>query len=95
MGTEKCAENTFPELGATQLADVIRRANRQFPARRKELHSVWNNKMDGFFHGYEKRIFDVFDREYYTLMKNDKQLYTLISTYIKQHPSDFLIPAGS
>lgn len=37
-----------------------------------------------------KKNFDVFDSEYYALMKNDKQLYPLIGTYIKQHPQECL-----
>lgn len=46
--------------------------------------------MKSFSYGYKKKIFNDFDDEYYALMKNDKQLYTLIGTYIKQHPADFL-----
>lgn len=33
---------------------------------------------------------DAFDDEYYALMKGDRRLYTLIGTYIKQHPQEFL-----
>jgi hypothetical protein len=46
--------------------------------------------MEGFSYGYKEKLFDTLDEEYYALMKNDKQLYTLIGTYIKQHPQDFL-----
>lgn len=56
---------------------------------RDELQSVWNRTKEGFAHGYNEKIFDAFDTEYYFLM-NDKQLYTLIGTYIKEHPQDFL-----
>jgi hypothetical protein len=47
----------------------------------------WNN--EGFSYGYKVKL-DSFDEEYYALMKNDKQLYTLIGTDIKQYPQDFL-----
>lgn len=84
------AENTFAKLGAMQIADVVKRANEQYAASRDELHSICNGTKEGFSHGYKEKIFDALDDEYYALMKNDKQLYTLIGTYIKQHPKDFL-----
>lgn len=84
------AENTFVKLGAIQIANVIKQANEQYAANRNELHSIWDGTMEGFSQGYKKKIFDAFDDEYYALMKNDKQLYMLIGTYIKQHPADFL-----
>lgn len=73
-----------------EVADLVRRANAQFSSCRNELHSEWDGTMQGFAHGYKKKIFDAFDCEYYALMKNDKQLYTLIGTYIKQKPQEFL-----
>lgn len=84
------AKNTFAKLGADRVADVIKRANEQYIACRDELHSVWDGTMKGFAESYKKKIFDVFDSEYYALMKNEKQLYTWIGTYIKQHPQEFL-----
>ncbi|MDY3068242.1 MAG: DUF4375 domain-containing protein [Parabacteroides sp.] len=84
------AENTFVKLGAMQVADVVKRANKQYVANRDKLHSIWNGTMEGFSYGYKEKLFDTFDEEYYALMKNNKQLYTLIGTYIKQHPKDFL-----
>ena len=84
------AENTFVKLGAMQVADVVRRAIKQYAANRDKLHSIWNGTMEGFSYGYKEKLFDTLDEEYYALMKNDKQLYTLIGTYIKQHPQDFL-----
>ena len=73
-----------------QIANVVKRANKQYAANRDELHSIWDGTMKSFFYGYKEKIFNAFDDEYYALMKNDKQLYTLIGTYIKQHPADFL-----
>lgn len=84
------AENTFVKLGAMQVADVVGRAIKQYAANRDKLHSIWNGTMEGFSYGYKEKLFDTLDEEYYALMKNDKQLYTLIGTYIKQHPQDFL-----
>lgn len=84
------AENTFAKLGAMQIADVVKRANKQYAANRDELHSIWDGTMKSFSYGYKEKIFNDFDDEYYALMKDDKQLYTLIGTYIKQHPADFL-----
>ena len=84
------AENTFVKLGAMQVADVVRRANKQYAVNRDKLHSIWNGTMEGFSYGYKEKLFDIFDDEYYALMKNDKQLYTLIGTYIKQHPQYFM-----
>lgn len=84
------AENTFVKLGAMQVADVVGRAIKQYVANRDKLHSIWNGTMEGFSYGYKEKLFDTLDEEYYALMKNDKQLYTLIGTYIKQHPQDFL-----
>ena len=46
--------------------------------------------LEGFSRSYKEKVFDTFDDEYYALMKNDKQLYTLIGTYIKQYPHIFL-----
>lgn len=83
------ALNTFARLGAMRIADVVRRANRQYAACCDELDSVWDGTMDGFSYGYKKKIFDAFDDEYYMLMKRDKHLYSFIGTYIKQHPVDF------
>ena len=82
--------NTFIRLGENRVADVVKRANEQYAACRDELHSVWDGTMKGFARSYKKKYFDVFDSEYYALMKNEKQLYTLIGTYIKQHPQEFL-----
>ena len=84
------AENTFVKLGAMQVADVVGRAIKQYVANHDKLHSIWNGTMEGFSYGYKEKLFDTLDEEYYALMKNDKQLYTLIGTYIKQHPQDFL-----
>lgn len=84
------AENTVVKLGAMQIADVVRRANKQYAVNRDKLHSIWNGTMEGFSYGYKEKLFDTFDDEYYALMKNDKQLYTLIGTYIKQHPQYFM-----
>ena len=84
------AENTFVKLGAMQVADVVGRAIKQYVANRDKLHSIWNGTMEGFSYGYKEKLFDTLDEEYYAFMKNDKQLYTLIGTYIKQHPQDFL-----
>lgn len=84
------ARETFIKLGAMEVADLVRRANAQFSSCRNELHSEWDGTMQGFAHGCKKKIFDAFDCEYYALMKNDKQLYTLIGTYIKQNPQKFL-----
>lgn len=84
------ARETFIKLGAMEVADLVRRANAQFSSCRNELHSEWDGTMQGFAHGYKKKNFDAFDCEYYALMKNDKQLYTLIGTYIKQNPQEFL-----
>ena len=84
------AENTFVKLGAMKIANVVKRANKQYATNRDELHSIWDGTMKSFSYGYKKKIFNDFDDEYYALMKNDKQLYTLIGTYIKQHPADFL-----
>ena len=84
------AENTFVKLGAMQVADVVRRAIKQYAANRDKLHSIWNGTMEGFSYGYKEKLFDTLDEEYYALMKNDKQLYTLIGTYNKQHPQAFL-----
>lgn len=84
------AENTFVKLGAMQIANVVKRANKQYATNRDELHSIWDGTMKSFSYGYKEKIFNDFDDEYYALMKNDKQLYTLIGTYIKQHPADFL-----
>lgn len=83
------AENTLIKLGASRLADVVKRANGQYAACRDELHSVWDGTRKSFAESYKRKIFDVFDSEYYALMKNDKQLYELIGTYIKQHPQEF------
>lgn len=83
------AENTFLKLGAIQIADVVKRANEQYAANRDELQSLWDGTKKGFAYGYKEKIFDTFDTEYYSLM-NDKQLYTLIGTYIKEHPTYFL-----
>ena len=84
------ARETFIKLGAMEVADLVRRANEQFASCRNELHSEWNGTMQGFAYGYNEKVFDLFDDEYYILMKNDKQLYTLIGTYIKQNPQEFL-----
>ena len=84
------AKNTFIKLGANQIADVVKRANEQYTASLDELHSVWDGTMKGFAYGYKKKIFDAFDSEYYALMENEQQLYTLIGTYIKQYPQEFL-----
>lgn len=84
------AESTFTKLGASQIADVIKRSNEQYAACRDELHSIWDGTKKGFADSYKKKNFDVFDSEYYASMKDEKQLYTLIGTYIKQHPQEFL-----
>lgn len=84
------ARKTFVKLGAGQITDVVKQANEHFIAYRDELHSVWDGTAKGFGYGYKKKLFNVFDDEYYALMKNDKQLYELIGTYIKQHPQEFL-----
>ena len=84
------AEDTFVKLGADRIADVVKRANNQYAANRDELQSVWDGTKEGFAHGYKEKFFDAFDDEYYALMKNDRQLYTMIGTYIKQHPQEFL-----
>lgn len=84
------ARETFIKLGAMEVADLVRRANEQFASCRNELHSEWDGTMQGFAYGYNEKVFDLFDDEYYILMKNDKQLYTLIGTYIKQNPQEFL-----
>lgn len=84
------AKNTFVKLGAMQVADVVGRAIKQYVANRDKLHSIWNETMEGFSYGYKEKLFDTLDEEYYALMKNDKQLYTLIGTDIKQYPQDFL-----
>lgn len=83
------ARNTFVKLGVNQVADVVKQANEHYVACRDELHSVWDGTKKGFVYGYKKKLFNVFDEEYYALMKNDKQLYELIGTYIKQHPQEF------
>ena len=84
------ARETFIKLGAMEVADLVRRAHEQFASCRNELHSEWDGTMQGFAYGYNEKVFDLFDDEYYILMKNDKQLYTLIGTYIKQNPQEFL-----
>lgn len=86
----KCAEDTFVQLGAVQVADVVKRANGQYAAKHDWLHAVWDGTLEGFSRSYKEKVFDTFDDEYYALMKNDKQLYTLIGTYIKQYPHIFL-----
>ena len=40
------AENTFVKLGAMQVADVVRRANKQYAVNRDKLHSIWNGTME-------------------------------------------------
>lgn len=85
------AQNTFTRFGADQVADVVKRANEHYTACRDKLQSVWEDRTKkSFGYGYKEKLFDAFDKEYYTLMKNDKQLYELIGTYIKQHPQEFL-----
>lgn len=84
------AGDTFVKLGATPVADVVQRANAQYAASRDELHSIWDGTKEGFSYGYKEKIFSAFDTEYYALMKSDRQLYTLIGTYIKEHPQEFL-----
>ena len=84
------AEDTFVKLGADRIADVVKRANNQYAANRDELQSVWDGTKERFAHGYKEKLFDAFDDEYYALMRNDRQLYTMIGTYIKQHPQEFL-----
>lgn len=87
------ARNTFTKLGVTQIADVVKRADEHYAVCRDELHSVWDGTIKGFSDSYKKFFFNAFDSEYYALMKNEKQLYTLIGTYIKQHPQEFLSEA--
>lgn len=84
------AGETFAKLGATRIAELVKRANGRYAACREELQSRWDGTKEGFAHGYKEKIFDAFDGEYYALMKGDRQLYTLIGTYIKQHPQEFL-----
>lgn len=86
----KCAEDTLVRLGAVQVADVVKRANAQYAAKHDWLQAVWDGTLEGFALGYKEKVFDAFDDEYYALMKNDKQLYTLIGNYIKQYPHVFL-----
>lgn len=88
--SDERAENTFIKLGAMQIADIVRLAINQYVANRDKLHLIWNGTMEGFSYGYKEKLFDTFDEEYYAVMKNDKQLYTLIGTYIKEHPQNFL-----
>ncbi len=84
------AGNMFAELGANRIADVVKRADGYYTDCRDELCSVWDGTIKGFSDSYKKFSFDAFDSEYYALMKNEKQLYTLIGTYIKQYPQKFL-----
>lgn len=84
------AGEPFAKLGATRIAELVKRANGRYAACREELQSRWDGTKEGFAHGYKEKIFDAFDGEYYALMKGDRQLYTLIGTYIKQHPQEFL-----
>ena len=71
-------------------AEVINGGFNQYVANRDKLQLIWNGTMEGFSYGYKEKLFDTFDEEYYAVMKNDKQLYTLICTYIKEHPQNFL-----
>ena len=82
------AEDTFVRLGATRIADVVKRTNAQYAASRDWLQSVWDGTKEGFAQGYKEKIVDDFDDEYYALMKNGRQLYTMIGTYSKQHSQE-------
>lgn len=87
----ECALNTFILLGDDRTADVVKRANGYFIANRNRLHAAWEDgTKKSFCIGYKEKLFDAFDKEYYTLMNSDNQLYELIGTYIKHHPQEFL-----
>ncbi|RGV57852.1 DUF4375 domain-containing protein [Bacteroides fragilis] len=87
----ECALNTFILLGDDRTADVVKRANEYFVANRNRLHAAWEDgTKKSFCIGYKEKLFDAFDKEYYTLMNSDNQLYELIGTYIKHHPQEFL-----
>lgn len=87
----ECARNTFILLGADRVADVVKHANECYAIYRSKLHAVWQDETkESFVLGYKEKLFDAFDTEYYALMRNDKQLYGLIGTYMKQHPQEFL-----
>ena len=50
----KCAEDTFAQLGAVQVADVVKRANEQYAAKHDWLHAVWDGTLEGF-ENYENK----------------------------------------
>ncbi len=85
------ARSAFARFGADRTADVARRADACYAACRDRLHAAWKEgTRAGFTLGYKEKIFDAFDREYYALIKNDRQLYELIGAYIKRHPQEFV-----
>lgn len=85
------ARNMFIQLGTDRIADMVKRANECYAVNRNRLQTVWKDgTKKSFGIGYKEKLFDTFDTEYYALMKNEKQLYELIGTYIKQHPQKFL-----
>lgn len=86
-----CARRTFDLLGADRIADLVKRANACCATNRDRLNLLWVDRTKkGFLASYKEKFFDSFDTEYCALMENDQQLYTLIGTYIKQHPQEFL-----
>ena len=75
------AENTFVKLGAMQVADVVRRAIKQYAANRDKLHSIWNGTMEGFSYGYKEKLFDTLDEEEkrQTTLHADRHIYQTAS----------------
>lgn len=85
------ARSTFALLGADRIADVVKRANECYAAHEDNLETQWEDRTkESLRNSYKEKLFDTLDEEYYALMKNDKQLYGMIGTYIKQHPQEFL-----
>lgn len=85
------ARSTFALLGADRIADVVKRANECYAAHEDNLQTQWEDRTkESLYNSYKEKLFDTLDEEYYALMKNDKQLYGMIGTYIKQHPQEFL-----
>lgn len=85
------ARSTFALLGADRIADVVKRANECYAAHEDNLQTQWEDRTkESLCNSYKEKLFDTLDEEYYALMKNDKQLYGMIGTYIKQHPQEFL-----
>lgn len=83
------AADAFGHIGASDLADLMKRANACFDANGERLAALWGGTMKGFSASYREKFFDAFDSEYYALTEGGR-VEALLAEFVRSRAEDFV-----